>query len=52
MLSDVLTGWTAETLGGLTVLAAAAAWAWLRRSRAVQPDSTTVRGSAAANGSS
>ncbi|MGW8779500.1 hypothetical protein ACWGNM_15750 [Streptomyces sp. NPDC055796] len=26
MLTDVLTGWTAETLGGLTLLAGAAAW--------------------------
>ncbi|MGW7318183.1 hypothetical protein [Streptomyces sp. NPDC054865] len=33
MLTDVLTGWTAETLGGLTVLAGAAAWGWLRRRR-------------------
>ncbi|MFB6577393.1 hypothetical protein ACFCYC_08100 [Streptomyces sp. NPDC056402] len=33
MLTDVLTGWTAETLGGLTLLAGAAAWAWLRRRR-------------------
>lgn len=34
MLTDVLTGWTAETLGGLTLLAAAAAGGWLRRRRA------------------
>ncbi|MFF3088848.1 hypothetical protein ACFVRB_27980 [Streptomyces nojiriensis] len=33
MLTDVLTGWTAETLGGLTLLAGAAAWGWLRRRR-------------------
>ncbi|MFB7609926.1 hypothetical protein [Streptomyces gardneri] len=33
MLTDVLTGWTAETLGGLTLLAGAAAWGWLRRHR-------------------
>ncbi|MEU6212764.1 hypothetical protein ABZ891_23015 [Streptomyces sp. NPDC047023] len=33
MLTDVLTGWTAETLGGLTLLAVAAAWGWLRRRR-------------------
>ncbi|MFE5717862.1 hypothetical protein [Streptomyces erythrochromogenes] len=33
MLTDVLTGWTAETLGGLTLLAGAAAWGWLRRCR-------------------
>ncbi|MFE5713438.1 hypothetical protein ACFQ7J_21815 [Streptomyces sp. NPDC056501] len=33
MLTDVLTGWTAETLGGLTLLAWAAAWGWLRRRR-------------------
>ncbi|WP_411107272.1 hypothetical protein [Streptomyces sp. cmx-4-9] len=31
MLTDVLTGWTAETLGGLTLLAGAAAWGWTRR---------------------
>ncbi|MEV7581684.1 hypothetical protein [Streptomyces erythrochromogenes] len=33
MLTDVLTGWTAETLGGLTLLAGAATWGWLRRRR-------------------
>ncbi|MFJ6784450.1 hypothetical protein [Streptomyces yangpuensis] len=33
MLTDVLTGWTAETLGGLTLLAGAAAWGWLRPRR-------------------
>ncbi|MEW1699358.1 MULTISPECIES: hypothetical protein [unclassified Streptomyces] len=33
MLTDVLTGWTAETLGGLTLLAGAAVWGWLRRRR-------------------
>ncbi|MGW7106490.1 hypothetical protein ACWGHU_10040 [Streptomyces xanthophaeus] len=33
MITDVLTGWTAETLGGLTLLAGAAAWGWLRRRR-------------------
>ncbi|MFD9047946.1 hypothetical protein [Streptomyces zaomyceticus] len=33
MLIDVLTGWTAETLGGLTLLAVATAWGWLRRRR-------------------
>ncbi|MFD9419478.1 hypothetical protein ACFWC9_32900 [Streptomyces goshikiensis] len=33
MLTDVLTGWTAETLGGLTLLAGAAAWGWLGRRR-------------------
>ncbi|MFF4647359.1 hypothetical protein [Streptomyces sp. NPDC001389] len=33
MLTDVLTGWTAETLGGLTLLAAAALGGWLRRRR-------------------
>ncbi|WP_331745811.1 hypothetical protein [Streptomyces virginiae] len=33
MLADVLTGWTAETLGGLTLLAGATAWGWLRRRR-------------------
>jgi hypothetical protein len=30
MLTDVLPGWTAETLGGLTLLAGAAGWGWLR----------------------
>ncbi|MFF8610963.1 hypothetical protein ACF06X_34215 [Streptomyces sp. NPDC015346] len=48
MLTDVLTGWTAETLGGLTLLAAAAAWGWLRRLRdpvdpGVTPAAGTVR---------
>ncbi|MGW7436620.1 hypothetical protein [Streptomyces sp. NPDC054849] len=39
MLTDVLTGWTAETLGGLTVLTAAAVGGWLRRRRtAARPD--------------
>ncbi|MFD9575149.1 hypothetical protein ACFWBI_35670 [Streptomyces sp. NPDC059982] len=33
MLTDVLTGWTAETLGGLTLLAGAAAWGRFRRRR-------------------
>ncbi|MFF6835195.1 hypothetical protein ACFY84_25500 [Streptomyces sp. NPDC012438] len=33
MLTDVLTGWTAETLGGLTLLAGATAWGWIRRRR-------------------
>ncbi|MFE5614193.1 hypothetical protein [Streptomyces sp. NPDC056524] len=33
MLTDVLTGWTAEALGGLTLLAGAAACGWLRRCR-------------------
>ncbi|WP_328786274.1 hypothetical protein [Streptomyces sp. NBC_00273] len=33
MLTDVLTGWTTETLGGLTLLAGATAWGWLRRRR-------------------
>ncbi|MEW1637511.1 hypothetical protein AB0469_25990 [Streptomyces sp. NPDC093801] len=33
MLTDVLTGWTAETLGGLTLLAGTAAWGWLRQRR-------------------
>ncbi|WP_405533728.1 hypothetical protein OG592_41635 (plasmid) [Streptomyces avidinii] len=33
MLTDVLTGWTAETSGGLTLLAGAAAWGWIRRRR-------------------
>ncbi|MFE5534811.1 hypothetical protein [Streptomyces sp. NPDC056492] len=31
MLTDVLTGWTAETLGGLTVLTAVAACSWFGR---------------------
>lgn len=31
MLTDVLAGWTAETLGGLTVLTAVATWGRLRR---------------------
>ncbi|MFF4647708.1 hypothetical protein [Streptomyces sp. NPDC001389] len=35
MLTDVLTGWTAETLGGLTVLAAVALAGWFRRCLAV-----------------
>lgn len=33
MLTDVITGWTTETLGGLTLLAGATAWGWLRRRR-------------------
>ncbi|WP_331719605.1 hypothetical protein [Streptomyces virginiae] len=33
MLTDVLTGWTAESLGGLTLLAGATAWGWIRRRR-------------------
>ncbi|MFF4647503.1 hypothetical protein [Streptomyces sp. NPDC001389] len=36
MLTDVLTGWTAETLGGLTLLAAAALGGWLRRRRSIR----------------
>ncbi|MDX3540540.1 hypothetical protein PV721_40855 [Streptomyces sp. MB09-01] len=39
MLTDVLTGWTAETSGGLTVLTAIAVWGWLRRRRPARPDS-------------
>ncbi|MCX5078869.1 hypothetical protein OHA84_37420 (plasmid) [Streptomyces sp. NBC_00513] len=37
MLTDVLTGWTAETLGGLTLLAGAAVWGWLRRRTPADP---------------
>ncbi|WP_327286579.1 hypothetical protein [Streptomyces sp. NBC_01205] len=48
MLTDVLTGWTSETLGGLTLLTAAAVWGWLRRHRAARPDSATARVPAAA----
>ncbi|MBT2404625.1 MULTISPECIES: hypothetical protein [unclassified Streptomyces] len=45
MLTDVLTGWTAETLGGLTLLAAAAAGGWLRRRQAVAaPGATPATG--------
>ncbi|EFL19992.1 hypothetical protein [Streptomyces sp. C] len=48
MLTDVLTGWTAETLGGLTLLAGAAVWGWLRRRRTpvapgATPATATVR---------
>ncbi|MEU9088476.1 hypothetical protein [Streptomyces sp. NPDC048357] len=42
MLTDVLTGWTAETLGGLTVLTAAAAWGWFSRRRAARPAATAL----------
>ncbi|MGW3328703.1 hypothetical protein [Streptomyces virginiae] len=45
MLTDVLTGWTAETLGGLTLLAGVAAWGWFRRRRAAP---TTTPGLAGA----
>ncbi|MFD3717013.1 hypothetical protein [Streptomyces sp. NPDC058674] len=38
MPTDVLAGWTAETLGGLTVLTAAAVWSRLRRRRQAPPD--------------
>ncbi|MFE5492994.1 hypothetical protein ACFQ7Z_24005 [Streptomyces virginiae] len=48
MLADVLTGWTAETLGGLTLLAGPTAWGWLRRRRTpaatgAAPATETVR---------
>ncbi|MFG2878761.1 hypothetical protein ACGFYU_27815 [Streptomyces sp. NPDC048337] len=47
MLTDVLTGWTAETLGGLTLLAGAAAWGWLRRRRTpAAPEETPATGTA------
>ncbi|MEU9237129.1 hypothetical protein [Streptomyces subrutilus] len=43
MLTDVLTGWTAETLGGLTVLTAAGIAGWLRRRRRTShPDTVAV----------
>ncbi|MGW1765011.1 hypothetical protein ACWCQL_13170 [Streptomyces sp. NPDC002073] len=32
-MHDVLTGWTAETLGGLTLLALGLLWGWPRRRR-------------------
>lgn len=35
-MDDVLTGWTAETLGGLTLLGIGLLWRWLRRRRADQ----------------
>ncbi|MFJ3723905.1 hypothetical protein ACIPYQ_15195 [Streptomyces sp. NPDC090045] len=38
MLTDVLTGWTADALGGLTVLTVIAVWGWLRRRRSARPD--------------
>ncbi|MFJ6722245.1 hypothetical protein [Streptomyces sp. NPDC091259] len=42
MLTDVLTGWTAETLGGLTVLIAAAAGGWIRRRRTARPTAAAL----------
>ncbi|WP_331761965.1 hypothetical protein [Streptomyces sp. NBC_01546] len=52
MLTDVLTGWTAETLGGLTVLTAVFVWGWLRRHHnrtgaAVTPGTTSAPAAAA-----
>ncbi|MFE6912281.1 hypothetical protein [Streptomyces erythrochromogenes] len=47
MLTDVLTGWTAETLGGLTVLTTAGIWAWVRR-RGARPAAEAAAASAAA----
>lgn len=43
MLSDVLTGWTAETLGGLSVLTAIGVWGRLSRLRAARPDSVPAQ---------
>ncbi|MFD5883417.1 hypothetical protein [Streptomyces yangpuensis] len=36
-MHEVLTGWTAETLGGLTVALALFIWHWARRRRAGRP---------------
>ncbi|MEU9086935.1 hypothetical protein [Streptomyces sp. NPDC048357] len=44
MLTDVLTGWTAETLGGLTVLTVIAVWGWLRRRRPARPGNAAPAG--------
>ncbi|MFF4429747.1 hypothetical protein ACFYZ4_11325 [Streptomyces sp. NPDC001513] len=46
MLTNVLTGWTAETLGGLTVLMAAGIWGWIRRRRTAPPAAGAVTAAA------
>ncbi|MFF3675870.1 hypothetical protein ACFYYS_18080 [Streptomyces sp. NPDC002120] len=43
---DVLTGWTAETLGGLTLLGIGLLWRWLRRRRANGASARPARPSA------
>ncbi|MFF1341941.1 hypothetical protein ACFVYT_29280 [Streptomyces sp. NPDC058290] len=43
MRTDVLIGWTSETLGSLTVLTAAAVWSRLRRRRPPRPDKAAGR---------